>query len=71
MLNLLDVYDGELILNCLDVDVVDDVTEFLRADGHDMDVDVLDEAVAEEVGVNDVGNDVFPFDVMRLAGSTS
>ena len=70
-----------MVLNCFDVDVVDDTNEFLMTDTHDVVVDVLDEVTAglipmdemmlTEVGVNDVDNDVSPLDAMRLAGSIS
>ena len=43
MLNLLDVSDDELVLNCFDVDVVDDANGLLMTDAHDVGVNVLDE----------------------------
>ena len=76
VLNLIDVSDSELVLNCFDVDVVDDANELLMADTHDVVVESLDDVTAgfipmdemilTEVGVNDVDSDVSPLDAMRL-----
>ena len=46
VLNLIDVSDGELVLNCFDVDVVDGANELLMADTHDVVVESLDEVTA-------------------------
>ena len=65
-----------MVLNCLDVEVVDDAKELLMVN-----VEVLDEVAAGllptdemldvEVEANDVGDVVSPLDAMRPAGSIS
>ena len=69
-----------MILTLVDVAVVNEIIALLMYDVHavavlddDVAVDLIpfDEVVPEEVGVDEVGEDVSPLYVMRPAGSIS
>ena len=69
-----------MILTLVDVVVVDETITLLMYDVHvvavlddDVAADLipLDEVVHEGIGVDEVGEDVSPLDVMRPAGSIS